>query len=54
MPLQAVIDLVRSKVPFYDQDRVTSVDQEKILELLRSGEIVESVKKVMTVPDLYQ
>jgi len=53
-PLQAVIDLVRSKVPFYDKDRVTSVDQEKILELLRSGEIVESVKKVMTVPDLYQ
>jgi len=39
--------LIRKKVPMLKEDRVLSNDIEAIVELIRSGDIVDSVESVM-------
>jgi histidine ammonia-lyase len=43
----AAHSLIRKKVPILKEDRVLSKDIEAVVELIRSGDIIESVERVM-------
>ena len=43
-PLQAVMKTLRSKVPFYEEDRYMADDIEKTKQLLAKGELIKSAK----------
>jgi histidine ammonia-lyase len=42
---KAAYDVIRSEIPFLDQDRNLSEDIRKIYKLIKSGRILEAVKE---------
>ena len=46
-PLEALHDLVRSKVPPYDRDRYMAPDINAASELIRSGQVWETVRQFL-------
>lgn len=51
-PLQAVKNLIRESVPYADKDRVFSQDIQKILGLLKSGQIVRALESEVGVLEI--
>ena len=42
--VQATYDLIRRKVPFAQEDRVFATDVQVIRDIMRSGDIIETIK----------
>ncbi len=44
---KSAYDVIRSEIPFLDQDQNLSEDIKKVYKLIKSGKILESVKEVI-------
>jgi len=53
-PINAVFEAVAAKVDPYLEDRITFTDQDLVIEMVQSGEILDAVLGCgVEIPDLY-